>query len=150
MFARKQRLESRNHTFIRPTLFLIWMAVLVPVAALNAMAAGTHWTDWLGPSGSPKLRANLKDEVPNAQAHVADVEVEVENVWLNFPDNISQSGATVGILRYEIDRCPPVATTETRIRFEHLTPGNHVISVELLGSGNRQLAPAAKLEVRIP
>jgi len=123
---------------------------MAAVVVLPAAAAGTHWTDWLGPSGSPKLRADLKNETQSAQNHVADVEVEVENVWLNFPDNINQTGVTTGVLRYQVDRCPPVVTTETRIQFEQLTRGNHLITVELLGRDNRQLAPAAKLEVRIP
>ncbi len=143
-------MERRDRACVDWALFLIWMAALVTLTSLPAGAAATHWTNWLGRNGSPQLRANLKDETENAEKHVADVEVEVENFWLNFPDNTTQTGVTLGILRYEIDRCPPVVTMETRIRFEQLTPGNHAITVQLLGRDNRQLAPTAKLEVRIP
>ena len=133
-----------------------WVAVpiltgLVLISpAFVPMAAATHWTDWLGPNGSAKLRADLRDEAQNARNHVADVEVEVQNVWLSFPESIAPSGVQQGILRYRVDRCPPIVTVEPRIRFEQLSRGLHVITIGLLGTDNRLLTPQARLEVHIP
>jgi len=124
-------------------------ALLLFTTAFGA-TRGPDWTDWLGPQGFPRLRARLRDEPQNAEKHMASVEVEVQNIWLNLPDAVPIAEAPAGALEYEVDHCPPVLTADTRIRFQQLTPGSHLITVGLLGSDNQLLAPRAKLEVTIP
>jgi non-ribosomal peptide synthetase component E (peptide arylation enzyme) len=96
------------------------------------------------------LRARLRDEAQNAKNHIAAVEVEVQNVWLNFPDVVSQSVVQTGVLQYKVDHCPAIVTTETRIRFQQLTRGHHTITIGLLGADNRLLAPTVKLPITVP
>ena len=54
------------------------------------------------------------------------------------------------MLRYQLDHCPPAVTTETRLRFEQLSRGNHTITVAALGVDNRLLTPYATMHVTIP
>ena len=121
--------------------------LLLPFFFFSIGAAAQDRTDWLGPSAGPVLRPRLRDKAQNARQHIAAVEVEVKNVFLNDPDIFAQAGVQVAVLEYEVDHCPMIVTTETRIRFRKLTPG---ITVALLGIDNRLLAPRAKLKVRIP
>jgi hypothetical protein len=113
-------------------------------------ATGQDWTDWLGASGGPMLRVRLRDQALNAKQHVAAVEVDVRNVWLNYPDVFVEPDIQVGVLQYEIDRCPAVLTTETRITFQKLKPGDHTITVRLLSMDMRLLAPQAQVRLRVP
>jgi hypothetical protein len=113
-------------------------------------AAAQNWSDWLGPQDGVRLRVRLLNEAQDARAHIAGVEVQVRNVFLNYPDLVHQSGIATGVLEYHIDNCPPVVTTDTRLRFEHLAPGHHDISVQLLGADDRAISPEAKLTVVIP
>jgi hypothetical protein len=93
----------------------------------------------------------LRDPAQNAKNHVASVEVEVENIWMNYPNEYVEPGIQVGVLQYQIDRCPAILTIETRLRFQRLKRGQHTIRVSLLGSGNQWLlAPQARLRFRIP
>lgn len=120
------------------------------VCLMASAAAAQEWTDWLGPQGGIRIRAGLRDRDQNAEHHVAAVEVEVQNVWLNYPDVFVQPGIRVGVLQYEIDRCPKILTTDTRLQFQDLSPGAHSITVSVLGINNELLAPEAKLNVVIP
>ena len=124
--------------------------VVVLCLALAGAAAAQNWSDWLGPQGGARLRVRLLNEAQDARAHIAAVEVELRNVFLNYPDVVQQSGIATAILRYRIDNCPPIVTTDTRLRFEQLASGNHQISVQLLGVNDRALSPEAKLTVTIP
>ena len=79
------------------------------------------------------------------------MEVEVENIWLNYPNDYVEPGIQVGVLQYQIDRCPVILTTETRLRFQKLMRGTHTVTVSLVGSNNQWLlAPPARLRFRIP
>ncbi len=109
-----------------------------------------NWSDWSGPKGAPRLRARLLDREANAKQHGVVVEVEVQNVFVHHPDFANQSGVQDGILRYELDQCPAVLTTDTRITFQQLPSGAHQIVVGLLGTDNRALAPEVKLQVSVP
>jgi|SRR5579884_1604262 hypothetical protein len=116
---------------------------------LVGAAAAQNWSDWLGPQDGASLRVRLLNEAQNAGAHIAAVEVEVRNVFLNYPDVVQQSGVTSAVLQYRIDNCPAIVTTDTRLRFEHLASGHHDISVQLLGADERPISPEAKLLVSI-
>jgi peroxiredoxin len=59
------------------------------------------------------------------------VEVEVENIWLNYPNEHVEPGIKIGVLQYQIDHCPAVLTTETRLRFQRLKRGKHTITISL-------------------
>jgi hypothetical protein len=120
-------------------------------AAQQKTLADTDWTVWLGPSSGPQLRARLRDKDQNGAQHIAAVEAEVRNVFLDNPANVvPQTGAVVGVLRYQLDQCAPVVTTDTRLSFQQLAAGNHVITLTLVGLDNRALAPNANLQVTIP
>lgn len=122
-----------------------------PAIAQVKTLAATDWTDWLGPDSGPQLRARLKDKDQNAAQHIAAVEAEVRNVFLDNPANVvPQTGAVVGVLRYQLDQCAPVVTIETQLTFQELAAGNHLITVTLIGLDNRALAPTANLQVTIP
>ena len=124
----------------------IWIAM----AGLSGVAECQEWTDWLGPSGRPNLRAGLREPAQNAKQHVAAIEVEVRNSWLNYPDVFEQPGVQIGVLQYQIDQCPPILTSDTRLRFQNLTARHHTIDIGLLDLKGDSLAPRAKLQVSIP
>lgn len=108
------------------------------------------WTLWQGQPDSVQLRARLRDEALYAAQHTAAVEVEVQKIWLTRPVPVPQGGVQQGILRYQLDQCPPAVTTDTRLRFEQLSPGSHTITVVVLGLDHRLLTPFATLHVKIP
>ncbi len=112
--------------------------------------AGPGWTDWAGPVGGPRLRARLLNESGNAKERVAAVEVEAQHVWLHPPVPPSAYGVVTAILQYRLDSEPPVVTSDTRLRFEQLPSGNHVITVALLGVDHHLISGPAKLSVHIP
>ena len=62
----------------------------------------------------------------------------------------SSAGIVQGIVRYQLDHCPPAVTPETQLRFEQLSPGSHTITVVALGTDNRLLTPYATMHVKIP
>lgn len=96
------------------------------------------------------MRAQLRDKDQNARSHAAAVEVEVQNVWLNYPDPVPQQGIQAAVLEYQLDNCPAILTTETRLSFERLSSGEHAISIVLVGKDNRAISPRARLQVSIP
>jgi hypothetical protein len=104
----------------------------------------------MGPQASTRVRARLRDKDQNARDHIAVVEVEVLNVWLDTPQVVEQPGIQVGVLRYQVDRCPPVVTTATRLQFHQLTPGDHTITVAVTGADDRQITPSAQLKLTVP
>lgn len=126
--------------FLFSTIFMVF----------GPTAAAQDWTDWQGPNGGTRIRAGLRDRVQNAQKHVAAIEVEVQNVWLNYPDVFAQPGVRVGVLEYQMDQCPKILTTDTRLRFLDLPAGNHTITVSLLDIHNQLLAPEAKMTLDVP
>jgi hypothetical protein len=132
------------------TSSVYWTAAPVFISSTCHLSA-QNATDWLGEYGGPRIRASLRDPTQNARNHVASVEVEVENIWLNYPNEYMESGVRVGVLQYRIDHCPAILTTETRLRFEKLKRGKHAVTIRLLGSNNELLvAPIATLRFRIP
>ena len=120
------------------------------LALLVASATAQDWTDWQGPNGGARIRAGLRDRAENAQKHIAAVEIEVQNVWLNYPNAFAQPGVRVGVLQYQVDQCPKVLTTDTRLQFQDLAAGNHIITVNLLDMNNQLLAPQAKMTLVVP
>lgn len=134
----------------------VWILALLLVGSTQTgiaqlkTLADTDWTDWIGSAGAPQVRARLRNEDQNAAQHMAVVEVEVRNAFLDNPDLVPQSGVTLGVLQYQIDQCTPIVTTDSRLQFQRLTPGNHLISVALIGRDNRLLTPKANLKVTVP
>jgi hypothetical protein len=126
-----------------------WLG-MVCVLFIGTMA-GQGWTDWQGGAEGPQLRARLIDSAANAEKHVASVEVEVKHVWLHSPvAPVSQYGARSALLEYKLDNDPSVVTSDTRLKFEQLAPGNHVIAIMLIGIDDRQIGSVAKLSVAVP
>ncbi len=134
----------KDHWCLRLVLFLFFVSITSHLAAQDG-------TDWLGEYGSPRIRASLRDTSENAKNHVASVEVEVENIWLNNPNESVEPGIQVGVLQYQIDRCPLILTKETRLRLQKLKRGTDTITISLVRSDNQWLlAPQARLRFRIP
>jgi hypothetical protein len=133
--------KMRGRTFLTTVIFCGLFAT--PSVAQN-------WTMWEGPQDGPRLRVQLRDKEQNARNHLAAIEVEVQNVWLHYPDPIPQPGVQAAVLQYRLDSCPPVLTTATRIRFDQLAPGDHTVVVTLLGPDNRPISPSASLQVKVP
>jgi len=104
---------------------------------------------WQGEQGHPMLRATLRAKDKNAQKHAALVEVETQNVGLVSLD-VSYGGSDVGLLEYQVDQGPVLATTDTEAMFRDLTPGKHTITVSLVTTEYKDLGAKAELEVDIP
>lgn len=117
---------------------------------LAHIAIAQDWTLWEGARQAPRLRAQLRDKDQNARNHMAAVEVEVQNVWLNYPNPAPQQGIQSAVLEYKLDNCSPILTTDSRLSFERLSSGEHAISVVLVGKDNRAISPPARLQVSIP
>lgn len=115
-----------------------------------APAVAQNWTMWEGPQAGVRLRAQLRDKEQNSRKHLAAVEVEVQNVWLHYPYPVPQAGIQAAVLQYQLDSCPPVLTTDTRLRFDELTSGAHEIAVTLLGPEDRPISPSAQLLLNVP
>jgi hypothetical protein len=128
----------------------VYAVLIAGLLLATGLATAQDWTVWLGPSGSPRLRARLSDKAQNAAEHAAVVEVEVANVFLHESSLVTENGIRVGILRYRIDHGPAVLTTQTLLIFQEIPSGPHVISVSLIAPDDRLLAPEARLELTIP
>jgi len=144
------------HFFLRMVLGIIaaismqCMAQLAPPPAPEAPPAA-NWSNWLGPAGSGRIRARLRDQSAYAAQHSAAVEVEVQNIFLTSVEGGTTTSAVPrGLLQYQVDDCPTVVTTDTRLRFDHLAAGKHAITVSVIGLDNRQITPQVKLQVDIP
>lgn len=123
------------------------MACLVLMGTMAAQG----WTDWQGNPGTPRLRARLIDIEINAGKRAASVEVEAQNVWLHSPvAPVSQYGVKSAVLEYKLDNDPSVVTPDTRLKFEQLTPGNHVIAIRLIGIDDQPIDGVVKLSVHVP
>jgi hypothetical protein len=141
-FMKQRRLKPRLPT---RNIACLWLCLL-----LTGLAAAQGWTDWLGVEGGPRMRAALVDEAQNARNHSAVVEVQVLRIWLHSPQALGASSVTTGRLWYRVDQGPVIATTDTQLTFEQLTPGDHSIKVTVVGIDDHPLTPSAKLTVRIP
>lgn len=146
----------RMPAIFKPAIFLAVLllasmgrAQIEPPPTPEAPTAA-DWSPWQGAPGAAQIRARLRDKAQYAAQHIVAVEVEVQNVWLTLPGPVSSAGIVRGILRYQLDDCPPAVTTETRLRFEQLSPGRHTITVVALGIDNRLLTPYATMQVKIP
>lgn len=124
--------------------------LLLVSLALAGLAAAQDWTLWQGAKGAPRLRAELWNKQQNARKHLAQVEVEVQNVWVHAPDVVPQTGVPQGVLKYQLDSCAPIVTTDTKLKFEQLKSGSHRINVSLVGMDDRPLSPPATLTLSIP
>lgn len=141
----------KSAMFVISLLLLSWSCIAqIEPAPAPEFPPTADWTSWQGEPESVQLRARLRDEALYAAQHTAAVEVEVQKIWLSPPVPVPQGGVQQGILRYQLDRCPPVVTTDTRLRFEQLSPGRHTITVVVLGLDERMLTPFATLHIKIP
>jgi hypothetical protein len=128
--------------YIRPVVF---------TCVLFAVQIATQgWTDWAGTVGGPRVRARLLNEADNSKAHVASVEVEVQHVWLHAPESPGEYGVVSALLQYRVDNNPSVVTSDSRLRFEQLPSGNHVITIVLVGADDRAISGPARLSAQIP
>ncbi|MBI3312359.1 MAG: hypothetical protein HYZ88_02415 [Candidatus Omnitrophica bacterium] len=75
------------------------------------------------------------------------VEVKVQGLALR---ESSRSDRASGYLQYRIDQGPMIATTATRLGFRELSPGPHVITVQLMRNDQTRLGPEQVLSVTVP
>ena len=85
-----------------------------------------------------------------AREHSAYVEVEVQHVFLDAVNPADRSGYQRGLLRYQLDGGPPILTIQTRARFDHLSAGEHTVTVAVIGADAHLVTPKVKLSVEIP
>jgi hypothetical protein len=81
-----------------------WTASFPALLFITSHLAGQDETDWLREYGSSRMRAFLRDPTQNPKNHDASVEVEVQDMWLNYPNEYVEPGIQVGVLQYQIDR----------------------------------------------
>lgn len=124
------------------------LALLLGIFLTAALAA--QEAVWQGETGHPMLRATLRDKDKNAQKHVAVVEVETQNIGLVDLGVSSYAGGDVGLLEYQVDQAPVLATPNTQVMFRNLTPGKHTITVSLVNPQYKEFGAKAQLEVNVP
>jgi hypothetical protein len=105
---------------------------------------------WQGEQNHPMLRATFKNKDKNVEKHAAVVEVETQNIGLVTSDVSSYEGNDMGLLEYQVDQAPVLATADTRVMFRGLTSGKHTITVSLVNTQYKELGAEAKLEVDVP
>lgn len=104
---------------------------------------------WQGQKDNPMLRASLKDKEKNSQNHVAEVEVETQNIAL-VNASVSYRSHDFGILEYQVDQGPVLATDDTHVIFRDLAPGKHIITISLASADYKELRAKTQLEVDVP
>lgn len=127
-----------------------YSVIILLFAISTPQAPAADWSPWLGPAAGVRIRARLRDKDENARNHQDSLEVEVQNAFLHPPNAVAQSGVAEGELKYQIDECPAVVTTDTRITLQQIPAGAHTISVALVGWDNRLIVPPVKLPLEIP
>lgn len=130
-----------------------WKQQLMLVLSAGVFLVGTAVAQegvWQGRNDHPMLRATLKDKDKNAQKHVASVEVETQNIGLVTVGASSYAESDMGLLEYQVDKGPVLATSDTTVMFRDLTPGKHTITVSLVNADYKQLGVRVELEVDIP
>ena len=121
--------------------------------ALGILLTGTVMAQdgvWQGQKGHPMLRATLKNKEKNSEQHAAEVEVETQNIALVNLGISSYPANDLGVLEYQVDQGPVLATPDTLVMFRSLTPGKHVITISLVSTNYKELDAKAELEVDIP
>lgn len=105
-------------------------ALAVVLGVLLVGMTGAQDGVWQGQKDHPMLRASLKDKEKNSENHIAEVEVETQNIAL-VNANVSYRSHDFGILEYQVDQGPVLATDDTQVMFRDLTPGKHIITIAL-------------------
>ncbi|MGA7929060.1 MAG: hypothetical protein WCA20_24055 [Candidatus Sulfotelmatobacter sp.] len=124
------------------------LALLVGVFFTGMVAAQEGV--WQGEKDHPMLLATLKNKDKNAKERTAVVEVETQNIGLVTSDVSSYEGDDMGLLEYQVDQAPVLATADMRVMFRDLTPGKHTITVSLVNTEYKDLGAKAELEIDIP
>jgi hypothetical protein len=121
--------------------------------ALGMFLTGTVMAQdgvWQGQEGHPMLRASLKNKEKNSKQNAAEVEVETQNIALVNLDIPSYGANDLGVLEYQVDQGPVLATADTLVMFRNLAAGKHVITVSLVSTNYKELGAKCELEVDIP
>jgi hypothetical protein len=105
---------------------------------------------WQGQKGRPMLRASLKNKEKNSEQHAAEVEVETQNIALVNLGIPSYAANDLGVLEYQVDHGPVLATADSLVMFRNLTPGKHIITISLVSTNYKELGARSELEVDIP
>jgi hypothetical protein len=133
-------------------MHVIWRKQAVAVA-LGIFLTGTVMAQdgvWQGQKVHPMLRASLKNKEKNSEKHAAEVEVETQSIALVNLGISSYAANDLGVLEYQVDQGPVLATADTLVMFRDLTPGKHVITISLVNTDYKELGAKAELEVDIP
>lgn len=75
------------------------------------------------------------------------VEVKIQGLPLREP---AEPERTSGHLQYRLDQGPIIATTATRLGLQGLSPGPHVVTVQLVRNDQTRVGPEQVLTVTVP
>jgi hypothetical protein len=108
-------------------------------------------TTLVGQSGlGPLVRAAVINEHSNAKNHIAEVEVQTDGVQLVEPSAAAHSAKLdEAHIQYRLDDGPSQNTTSTRLRFENLPRGTHLIRIALAGNDNHPIGKTTTLKIKI-
>ncbi len=119
-------------------IILVMVAALAPAAA--AQNAGTAPNQGAGQAGNPAGQAGiLRITTPKPGEKLRQNFVEVKFTL----SNAAASAAGIPNFQLKLDSQDPVTTNSTSYTFSGLTPGNHVITVQLVDANNTPVAGAA-------
>jgi hypothetical protein len=110
-------------------------------------------TGMSGPMGTetPRLTATLLDSGMSAQRKQATVQVTVTGLEIVDPASVNEQPRTgQGHIHYQMDNGPVIATTNTKLSFHDLTPGQHTIVIMLAANDHTPLGPQETLTVTVP
>jgi hypothetical protein len=98
----------------------------------------------------PLLIAKLVQPQLNASNHRAVIEVQTDGFKIVNPAVEREPRIDEGHIQYRLDNGAIQNTTSKTWRFEHLSPGWHVVRVALATSDNHQLGREKRLKVNVP
>lgn len=100
---------------------------------------------------SVSLSARLVNPDKEAKNRAASVLTQVDGLEIVDAHQVNeQPRPGQGHLHYQLDNGPIIATTAPKLDFHELSPGQHQISVMLVGNDHQPLGPKQTLNVTIP
>lgn len=126
----KQR-DTRTH---RPLLYVLF-AGLAAAAAMATVA--------MGQADGPSLRVLSPENGAVVETRNVELRMEVKGVELT-PRQSSNSGYVL----LKLDDAPPVKAYADSFTFQGVTPGNHMVRVELRRGNGSELNPPIRTQVR--
>jgi hypothetical protein len=104
-----------------------------------------------GQSGmAPTLTATLQAPENNAAHHTVVVRAQTDGVELQYPQAKDEPLLGCGHIEYQLDGSMPENTAARLWTFSRISPGDHTITVRLVGADNQELVKPTRLRVHVP